>query len=373
MARCLHRDRRAQIADHFYDTHPNGLTLRVISQVAAVTAVIYLTGWGPVSGGRTPSSRWRTLPAAGPASGARPPSGASSGWPPANSASLGAGSLQLTRAQSTTLTVMGRSLFVIRMAGAIMEQKERMMEQKAEAETTLRMSEDRFRSLIQNSSDVTMILDEVGDFRYVSPAIKDLLQYDPEELVGHRATDYVHPVDLDLVQRTLGADFQAGPGPRHSNSAWCARTERPGTWKRSCATRLIARPWPGRQHTGHHRAQEVRGPSRPSSAPRPAHGLGEPPADPRSRRADVGACPAYRRRAGGGPLHRSTSRTPTTRSGTDGDSSSRGGSGPVRRERAVQTAARGAGVSLTGLERSEFFLLYHPISDRSTGCNPGTN
>ena len=86
------------------------------------------------------------------------------------------------------------------------------MEQKAEAEATLRMSEDRFRSLIQNSSDVTMILDEVGDFRYVSPAIKDLLQYDPDELVGHRATDYVHPVDLEQVQRTLGADFQAGPG-----------------------------------------------------------------------------------------------------------------------------------------------------------------
>ena len=57
-----------------------------------------------------------------------------------------------------------------------------------------------------------MILDEVGDFRYVSPAIKDLLQYDPEELVGQRATDYVHPVDLEMVQRTLGADFQAGPG-----------------------------------------------------------------------------------------------------------------------------------------------------------------
>ena len=57
-----------------------------------------------------------------------------------------------------------------------------------------------------------MILDEVGDFRYVSPAIRDLLQYDPDELVGHRATDYVHPVDLEMVQRTLGPDFQSGPG-----------------------------------------------------------------------------------------------------------------------------------------------------------------
>ena len=180
-----------------------------------MTAVIYLTGWGPVLWGayafialenvaRGGSRVWRTTALWSLVGMAVGQFSLTRGWLPS----------ELTHAQSTTLTVMGAFmlLFVIRMAGAIMEQKERLMEQKAEAETTLRMSEDRFRSLIQNSSDVTMILDEVGDFRYVSPAIKDLLQYDPEELVGHRATDYVHPVDLDLVQRTLGADFQAGPG-----------------------------------------------------------------------------------------------------------------------------------------------------------------
>ena len=91
--------------------------------------------------------------------------------------------------------------FVIRMAGAIMEQNETAMEQKAEAETTLRLSEDRFRSLIQNSSDVTMILGDKGVFRYVSPAIKDLLQYEPEELVGRLPTDFVHREDLDAVRQ----------------------------------------------------------------------------------------------------------------------------------------------------------------------------
>ena len=205
------------VADRFYDADPSSVTLnlRVISQVTAVTAVIYLTGWGPVLWGayafialenvaRGGSRVWRTTALWSLAGMAVGQFGLTRGWLPS----------ELTRAQSTTMTVMGAFmlLFVIRMAGAIMEQKERLMEQKAEAEATLRMSEDRFRSLIQNSSDVTMILDEVGDFRYVSPAIKDLLQYDPDELVGHRATDYVHPVDLELVQRTLGADFQAGPG-----------------------------------------------------------------------------------------------------------------------------------------------------------------
>ena len=205
------------IADHYYEVRPGTVTLnlRVMIQVAAVTAVIYLTGWGPVLWGayafialenvaRGGSRVWRTTALWSLVGMAVGQFSLTRGWLPS----------ELTHAQSTTMTVLGAFmlLFVIRMAGAIMEQKERLMEQKAEAEATLRMSEDRFRSLIQNSSDVTMILDEVGDFRYVSPAIRDLLQYDPEELVGHRATDYVHPVDLEMVQRTLGPDFQAGPG-----------------------------------------------------------------------------------------------------------------------------------------------------------------
>ncbi len=76
--------------------------------------------------------------------------------------------------------------FVIRMAGATMEQKE-------EADGAVRLSEDRFRSLIQNSSDVTMIIDGNGIYRYLSPAVEQLLGYRPDELVGHRATDCVHP------------------------------------------------------------------------------------------------------------------------------------------------------------------------------------
>ena len=42
-------------------------------------------------------------------------------------------------------------LFIIRMAGAAMEKKE-------DAEASTRLSEDRFRSLIQSSSDVTLVM-----------------------------------------------------------------------------------------------------------------------------------------------------------------------------------------------------------------------
>ena len=197
------------VVDQIYNDRPSRLTLnlRVVSQVAAVTVVIYLTGWGPVLWGayafialenvaRGGSRVWLTTAAWSLAGMAVGQFSLAQGWFPS----------ELSRTQTMALTVMGAFLllFVIRMVGAIMEQKE-------EAQATLLLSEDRFRSLIQNSSDVTMILGETGDFRYLSPAIKELLQYEPDELIGLRAMDFVHPEDLDFVRRLLGDEFQASP------------------------------------------------------------------------------------------------------------------------------------------------------------------
>ena len=206
------------VADRFYIAHPGRLSLdvRVITQVASVTAAIYLTGWGPVlwaayafialenlawAGSRV----WRTTALCSLIGMTVGQFCLARGWVPS----------ELTQTQAASLTVMGAFvlLIVIRMAGAIMEQNETALEQKEEAETTLRLSEDRFRSLIQNSSDVTMILGRKGVFRYVSPAIKDLLQYEPDELIGLPSTEFVHPEDVDAVTQLLGGGvFQSDAG-----------------------------------------------------------------------------------------------------------------------------------------------------------------
>ena len=204
--------------DRVYRARPNRLTLnlRVACQVVGVTIAIYLTGWGPVLWATyifialenlagVGSRVWKATVVYSIIGMAIGQLALTQGWLPS----------ELSRLESASLTVMGAFVlfFVIRMAGAIMEQNETAMAQKQEAETTLRLSEDRFRSLIQNSSDVTMILGEMGVFRYVSPAIKDLLQYEPEELVGRLATDFVQREDLDTVLKMLGSDdFQAESG-----------------------------------------------------------------------------------------------------------------------------------------------------------------
>jgi diguanylate cyclase (GGDEF)-like protein/PAS domain S-box-containing protein len=90
-------------------------------------------------------------------------------------------------------------VFVVRMAGAVTAEKER-------AEATLRKSEDRFRSLVQNSSDLTMVLDTTG-ISYASEASERLLGYTPAELIGLSPAELVHPDDLGWLRDRIAAEF----------------------------------------------------------------------------------------------------------------------------------------------------------------------
>ncbi len=197
------------VVDRIYDRRPGtvSLNLRVAAQVAAVTAVIYLTGWGPVLWGayafialeviaKCGSRSWLSVVVWTLVGMSLGQLGIWVGWLPT----------VLHAGQATAVAIMGAFVlvFVMRMAGATMEQKE-------EAEGAVRLSEDSFRSLIQNSSDVTMIIDDEGIFRYLSPAVEQLLGYRPQELVGRRATEFVHPDDEEYLRLRLGPEFQSSP------------------------------------------------------------------------------------------------------------------------------------------------------------------
>lgn len=61
--------------------------------------------------------------------------------------------------------------------------------------------EARFRSLVQNSSDLILRVDHQGALRYVSPSVRHLLGYDPEQLLGTTIFDLTHPRDLPVLVR----------------------------------------------------------------------------------------------------------------------------------------------------------------------------
>jgi len=94
--------------------------------------------------------------------------------------------------------------------------------------TALKYSEEHFRALIENSSDLIWILGIKGDFIYVSQSTQRILGYDPRELLGKNAFDYIHPHDrTDLFQRfELRAKSLVKGQPtahrfRHKEEYWC--------------------------------------------------------------------------------------------------------------------------------------------------------
>lgn len=66
-------------------------------------------------------------------------------------------------------------------------------------EQELRKSEERYRNLVENVSDVVFQLDTNYHFVYSSPAIEQTLQYRPEELTGADFTTIIHPEDQMAV------------------------------------------------------------------------------------------------------------------------------------------------------------------------------
>ncbi len=63
--------------------------------------------------------------------------------------------------------------------------------------------EEHFRLLAETSTDTIIRGNLAGIRLYVSPAIRELLGYEPEELVGRRAIDITHPDDIPALGQLM--------------------------------------------------------------------------------------------------------------------------------------------------------------------------
>src|SRR3954465_494783 len=99
--------------------------------------------------------------------------------------------------------------------------------QRWHAEAALRASEERFRALVENSSDALMLIDAQGRITYLSPSSKRHLGWAPEEMGGHSVFDFLHDDDRDLVGARL-AETVDTPGQtiveqvrfHHADGSW---------------------------------------------------------------------------------------------------------------------------------------------------------
>jgi len=109
------------------------------------------------------------------------------------------------------------------------------------AQTELRVSEERFRSLLANGSDVILVLTAGGDVTYASPAIERVLGYPVDSLVGTTAFELIHPDDIGTALDSFAAAFNGMNSPnglqyrvRHADGSW--------RWVESRATNHLDTP-----------------------------------------------------------------------------------------------------------------------------------
>ncbi|HVN95109.1 MAG TPA: PAS domain S-box protein [Syntrophorhabdaceae bacterium] len=72
--------------------------------------------------------------------------------------------------------------------------------ERKNAEEALKASEERFRTLIEESSEVVQLVDTEQKRSYVSPTVTRILGYTPEEFLAQTLEERVHPDDVHLVQ-----------------------------------------------------------------------------------------------------------------------------------------------------------------------------
>jgi diguanylate cyclase (GGDEF)-like protein/PAS domain S-box-containing protein len=128
-------------------------------------------------------------------------------------------------------SLLGLVLLAFAGSSSLLRRQNRLLREQAAHEQVLtdglRKSEERFRSLVRNSSDGIMIARDDSTITYESPGVERVLGYAPEARVGRPAFELVHEDDIRGVRRLfrdvallpdmeVTAEFRA----RHADGSW---------------------------------------------------------------------------------------------------------------------------------------------------------
>lgn len=99
--------------------------------------------------------------------------------------------------------------------------------EKRRVEEALRLSEQKFRTLVEQANDIIYTLNLAGEFEYLSPNLLDTLGYQPEQISGTYISSIVHPEDLahceaflhrllSSREKQLGLEYRV----KHADGNW---------------------------------------------------------------------------------------------------------------------------------------------------------
>src|SRR5215212_4799380 len=120
-------------------------------------------------------------------------------------------------------------------------ERERARAEKIRAESALSASERRFRSLVQNSSDLVIIVAPNGPILYASDSAERIVGYSPAALVGTSLIEYLAPDDADPMRALLqkGDSTPSGVAPLE----FCLRrSDGTPVWLEAVGTNLLTDP-----------------------------------------------------------------------------------------------------------------------------------
>lgn len=86
---------------------------------------------------------------------------------------------------------------------------------KIDAQNAVIASENKFRSLVENASDIIFSLDLEGRFTYISPKSKNSLGYEPSDFLNKPFTLLIHPGDSHVNERALSQLIKEGKSVRN--------------------------------------------------------------------------------------------------------------------------------------------------------------
>jgi diguanylate cyclase (GGDEF)-like protein/PAS domain S-box-containing protein len=105
----------------------------------------------------------------------------------------------LIGALAVTLSVAIRQVVVLSQNGRLLRAAQELAEE-------VQRRENRFRSLVQHSTDVIAVVEYDGAIRYISPAIAEMLGRDPLALTGTSLPALVHPHDQNGFLASLAQE-----------------------------------------------------------------------------------------------------------------------------------------------------------------------
>jgi diguanylate cyclase (GGDEF)-like protein/PAS domain S-box-containing protein len=177
---------------------------RLAVHILITTTAMYLLGWGPLLA----MAHFHIMSMHLDWSGAR-------AWRPAvlsSAACIALGQLAIALGLHTYLPqpeIHGVAALVILGATTTGRTLGRSVERQERAEAALRTNADRFRVLVQDSSDLITVSTATGEVTYVSPAADHVVGLPADQLLGRSFWSLIHPDDLpvarDLLTRVLAA------------------------------------------------------------------------------------------------------------------------------------------------------------------------